>query len=147
MLEIGALTREDVAAAAEIERELRTAWSEEAIAGCLADGAIRYITAKKEGRVVGVCSFVASVDAQIINIAVAGEHRGGGVGKALMSAAQDTAMQRGAASLTLEAQENTAAVGFYEHLGFTINAKRKNFYGEGKDAVCMIKFIKPKEYR
>jgi ribosomal protein S18 acetylase RimI-like enzyme len=67
----------------------------------------------------GVSTFKARPLLNIHDIAVAASHRGRGVGRALLAAAEALARERGCCKLTLEALEgNVGAIGLYRSVGF-----------------------------
>lgn len=68
-------------------------------------------------------------DVQINNVAVRPDHRGLGLGEAMMRYAIAKVRAAGAGFVTLEVrQSNTAAVTLYKKLGFEILGTRKNYY-------------------
>lgn len=68
---------------------------------------------------VGLSTFRARPLLNIHDLAVLPSHRGRGIGKALLVAAEDHALQRGCCKLTLEVQDdNTRARTLYERFGF-----------------------------
>ena len=134
---------DEIAAACAVERaNLCTAWSEAAIKECEKSDSIRYLVAK-DGGVVGICSFALVFgEGQLINIAVAKTYQRSGIGSMLLEAAIKMAADNEAEQLSLEVEaDNTKAIDFYKKHQFVIAGTRKSFYGEGRDAVCMIKSI------
>lgn len=76
-------------------------------------------------------------DAHITTLAVAPEARGRQLGKRLMVALVDQALDVGAKHLTLEVRlSNSSARGLYELFGFAPVGKRKNYYKD-EDALVM----------
>jgi ribosomal-protein-alanine N-acetyltransferase len=68
-------------------------------------------------------------EAYITNIAVFGEYRKAGIGRALLRSACDGAKSRGCEFITLEVREsNTPAISLYQSEGFEMAGIRKNFY-------------------
>lgn len=68
-------------------------------------------------------------DVQINNVAVHPDHRGFGLGEAMMRYAIAKVRSAGAGFISLEVrQSNTAAVTLYKKLGFEILGTRKNYY-------------------
>lgn len=68
-------------------------------------------------------------DVQINNVAVHPDHRGLGLGEAMMRYAIARVRAAGAGFVTLEVrQSNTAAVTLYKKLGFEILGARKHYY-------------------
>jgi len=97
-----------------------------------AGGSTGYLAAVADGRVVGSVtirlfpepsagSMVASVKSAEIGIAVLEEARGRGFGTALMTAAENWAVERGARLVVLDTSaRNTDAVRLYERLGYEV---------------------------
>jgi len=80
---------------------------------------------------------VVDEDAHITTLAVAPEARGKQLGKRLMLALVDQALDAGARHLTLEVRlSNSSALGLYELFGFSPVGKRKNYYKD-EDALVM----------
>jgi len=82
-------------------------------------------------------------EGHISNIAVAKAHRRAGVGKLLLQALINEAMQREMIALTLEVRiGNQAAINLYEKFGFVTEGHRKNYYSSPtEDALIMWKHI------
>jgi [ribosomal protein S18]-alanine N-acetyltransferase len=77
---------------------------------------------------------VAASEAEILTLAVRPDRRRHGSGAALVCAAADEAMVRGAGHIFLEvALGNTAARALYTGLGFVIVGQRKGYYASGPD--------------
>ena len=75
-------------------------------------------------------------EAEIGNICVLPGYRGRGVGKALLNALMDELKSRGVTVVFLEVEsDNSNAVALYEKGGFVQYNTRKNYYGEGSDAM------------
>jgi GNAT superfamily N-acetyltransferase len=67
----------------------------------------------------GFSTFRARPVLNIHDLAVLPQHRGGGVGKSLLAAAEERARRRGCCRLTLEVQDdNPRARALYERFGF-----------------------------
>lgn len=80
----------------------------------------------------------AADEAEILTLAVAPLVRRNGAGRALVEAAAQTAMARGAESLFLEvASDSAAALALYAATGFEPAGLRKGYYPGGADAVVM----------
>lgn len=65
---------------------------------------------------------------ELLLIAVAPGHRGGGLGAALLHRLSDAAAQRGAERLFLEMRDNNPARGLYERHGFAPIGRRREYY-------------------
>lgn len=102
--------------------------------------------AEIDGKVAGyVCLMSLFEEAQILDIAVAAEQRGRGVGRLLMEKALAVAREKGAEIMALEVRESgTAAIGLYRALGFRQVGIRANYYESRENAVLMEIPIKEK---
>lgn len=98
------------------------------------------------GKIAGyVCLMSLFEEAQILDIAVAADRRGSGIGRLLMKKAFDVALEKGAEVMALEVRESSApAIGLYQELGFRRVGIRANYYERRENAVLMEKTIKEK---
>ncbi len=98
-----------------------------------------------EGKVVGFALFWHVVDEiHLLNIAVAPEHRGRGLGRALLADLVAHGREKGAVKVLLEVRVgNAAAIGLYEAFGFERLGVRKRYYDDGEDAVDMLLALGP----
>jgi len=72
---------------------------------------------------------IAADEAEIITIAVDPAHRGQRIGEALVAGAVAQARAFGASKLILEvAEDNVAAIGLYERMGFSTAGRRPAYY-------------------
>lgn len=140
------MTAKDIPAVAELERRsFRIPWSEQALAGELAEGhAARYLVleegAGESAAIVAYGGYWKIVDeAHITNLAVEPELRGRGLGRRLVRSMMESAAAEGCHRATLEVRaSNTAARRLYESLGFEGVAVRKAYYADnGEDAIIM----------
>lgn len=97
--------------------------------------------AELDGIIAGyVCLMSLFEEAQILNIAVAPEHRGMGVARMLMDYAVSVAQEKDAELLALEVRaSNIAAITLYERCGFVRTGLRHKYYEGRDDAVLMEK--------
>ena len=87
---------------------------------------------------VGVSTLAPDSDLQ--TLAIDPGHQGSGCGRALLEAAIDVAVERGASSMILEVRsDNHSALGLYENCGFEAIATRSRYYPDGGNAVIMRK--------
>ena len=100
--------------------------------------------AECDGAIAGyVCLMSLFEEAQILDIAVAFDQRGRGVGRLLMEKALAVAHEKGTEIMALEVRESgAAAIGLYQALGFRWVGIRANYYGASENAVLMEKTIK-----
>ena len=78
--------------------------------------------------------------AEITNIAVTPNAQRQGLGEKTLNILLDVCRERGLAAVNLEVRENNAAaVGLYEKLGFEAVGRRKKYYNNKYDAILMTK--------
>ena len=141
-LKIAKLTEEFVTSAAALESEcLKTAWSEKSIGECIGNSSIRYLVATIGKELAGTCSFcLVFGEGQLINLAVGKNFRRHKIGSGLLEAAINEAIGENAEIFVLEVEpDNDAAISLYSSFGFEVSGRRKSFYPDGSDALCMIK--------
>ena len=79
-------------------------------------------------------------ESNIGNIVTHKEYRGKGIATELFEALLTELKAQGIKKLFLEVEhDNTPAIGLYEKLGFSNYGYRRDYYGQGKDAVLMSK--------
>ena len=106
-------------------------WSRGALAEELSNPAAHFLTAlDQNGQVLGYLGLTWVLDqGDIANVAVFPQHRGKGVGRALLQAQLDWAKSRGLRTLTLEVRpSNAPALALYRRFGFEEAGRRRNFY-------------------
>ncbi len=100
------------------------------------------LVAESEGRVAGYVMAWGQDRLHLVNIAVAPESRGKGLGRKLMAAAEEFGRSIGAGLLWLEVREsNRSARSFYQSLGLVPVRVRKQYYSNGEDAIIMKREI------
>ena len=74
-------------------------------------------------------------------VAVAPEHRGNGVGRALIQRAERLLRRQGLHLVSLYVRESSSAVGFYERLGYATEARVERYYGhpDPEDALMLLR--------
>ena len=77
----------------------------------------------------------------IAMVAVAPEHRGNGVGRALVTRAERLLRRQGLRLVSLYVRESSSAVGFYERLGYATEARVERYYGhpDPEDALMLLR--------
>ncbi len=74
----------------------------------------------------------------VVSVAVLEEHRGKGIGKALMLEGINGAMLRKSDEIYLEVRvSNDAAINMYQKLNFQIKSRLRSYYRDGEDAYLM----------
>jgi ribosomal-protein-alanine N-acetyltransferase len=91
---------------------------------------------------------VAADEAELLTIAVLPEHRGAGLGRALLTAFEAQAARAGARIAHLEvAADNHAAHALYIRQGYAETGRRKGYYrqpdGHRTDALTMARALLP----
>ncbi len=111
-------------------------WSASAFHGSLLSMGAVGLLAEDGAETLGLALVSTSGDdAEILTIAVAPDAQRGGVGRALMRAAEAQALSRGARAIFLDvAADNIAARALYDGLGYKAVGQRKAYYSAGRDA-------------
>jgi ribosomal-protein-alanine N-acetyltransferase len=97
---------------------------------------------ESEGEVAGYAVMMSVLDeAHLLNISIAGERQGQGLGRALLNHLVDTARRHGATMMFLEVRpSNKNAIALYESMGFNEFSIRKGYYpahNGREDAILM----------
>lgn len=103
------------------------------------DKKVGVVARTAEGEVVGYCgaSFVID-EAEVGNLCVAGKYRREGIAKKVMAGVFERLKEKGVKTLFLEVnKENMPALKLYEMLGFETYGSRKDYYGQGQDALLL----------
>jgi ribosomal-protein-alanine N-acetyltransferase len=74
----------------------------------------------------------------VVSVAVLEQHRGKGIGKALMLEGINGVISRKSDEIYLEVRiSNTQAIRMYQKLGFQIKSRLRSYYRDGEDAYLM----------
>jgi ribosomal-protein-alanine acetyltransferase len=126
------------------------AWPEDAMRRELDSAQTYYLVAVDDSRPGSIDAYAGLLagrgtgEGDIQTIAVAPEHRGTGLGRALMHTLIDEARRRGAERLFLEVRaDNPVARSLYGSLGFAEVGVRPRYYRHGIDAVVMRLDVPP----
>ena len=126
-------TQADVPAIVEIERtSVADPWSEETFRDLLRLRQAIFLVAT-EGLPESVCGYVIAAivtdEAEVLNLAVAGQSRRRGLGGRLLDAGLGMIRERGAREVFLEVREsNAAAIALYNSRGFAALSRRARYY-------------------
>ena len=95
-------------------------------------------------KLIGYIGFLVVVDeCQINNVAVHPDYRRKGMGKEMVGNVIRQTEEEGIKFWLLEVRANNeAAIMLYEGFGFVNVGLRRNYYGEGEDAILMTREIK-----
>jgi ribosomal-protein-alanine N-acetyltransferase len=126
-------TRGDLGVIAGIEAaSFADPWSEAEFASMLEAGHTIFLVAeagKKSGIVGYVIAMAVLEQAEILNVAVAPDHRGAGLGGGMLDAALLEVERRGAEWVFLEVRvSNASARALYTSRGFVEVSRRKDYY-------------------
>lgn len=142
-VEIRRLQEEDIEALAEIEAQtFSMPWSGKAFRELLTNPYCLYLVALANGKIVGGAGYTDLCgDANIDNVVVAEDHRGLGIGQALLQELIAVGEARQITAFTLEVRvSNKAAIHIYEKAGFHSEGIRPGFYEKPReDAMIMWK--------
>lgn len=139
------ITAEHISQIALLEKEcFSQPWSESALAEELANENSHFLVAVSDSVLgyIGVQEICG--EAYITNVAVFGNYRKSGIGRALLRAACDGAKSRDCEFITLEVRESNApAIALYESENFEKAGIRKNFYSSPtENGVIYTKYFK-----
>ena len=140
MIEIVRMSREHLCEVAQIEQLcFSDPWSVESLELMLGEQATGLV-AIEDGKLLGYVGMICVLDeGQIINVATHPDARRRGVGRALMSAIEQLAKDKGIVFLSLEVREsNSAARSLYSSLGWVECGIRKNFYSKPTENACVM---------
>jgi len=74
----------------------------------------------------------------VVSVAVLDQHRGKGIGKALVLEGINGVLSRKSDEIYLEVRvSNTQAIRIYQRLGFQIKSRLRSYYRDGEDAYLM----------
>ena len=92
--------------------------------------------------IAGYISFIISGrhnTGRIYSIAVASDHRGGGIADVLMDKTIEHANENNLNAIFLEVRtDNTAAIQLYKKKGFTMHTIKQQYYSDGAPAYSMV---------
>ncbi|MDW7726532.1 MAG: N-acetyltransferase [Candidatus Methanoperedens sp.] len=88
-----------------------------------------------------VCLLMRNKTAVVYSIAVSEKHRGNGLGRKLLEAAERQACKEMALIIRLEVSCTNRAVNLYKKHGYSKTGIIKDYYGAGADAFSMFKQV------
>ena len=116
-------------------------WTRDSIEALINDDNKVALKASDDDKLIGYvgASYVLD-EAEIGNICVLPGYRGQGVGRKLFDELTKYLKESGINVIFLEVEsDNAPAIALYERQGFTKYNARKNYYGEGRDALLYKK--------
>lgn len=132
------------AVAALEQRCFSAPWSAQSIAAETDNPLSRFLVAVAGSSVAGyIGAQEIAEECYITNLAVAPEYRRKGIARALLTAAEKGARERGCSFITLEVRpSNAPAIALYSQNGFTVAGERRGFYTKpDEDALIMTKYF------
>lgn len=141
-MEILYMTAEHVTAVAQLEAIcFSDPWSEASVAGELENPLSLWLVAVEDGQVIGYVGSQAVLDAaDIMNVAIAPEHRRKGIARLLLLQLEEEMRQKDVASLTLEVRaSNLPAQALYEELGYREVGRRPNYYRKPREDALILR--------
>lgn len=113
-------------------------WSEKLLRSCIGGRYFNAGISVGEALVGFYIAEQAGPDITLMEICVHPQHQGQGLSKLLMKDLLAQSQQRNAEAIFLEVRKsNLAAIGLYQHFGFTKSGIRKGYYSDGEDAQLM----------
>lgn len=141
MVEIAAATSADLDAINDIElQSFPNPWPQEAFRAELSHAWAHVDVARLHGRVIGFCNYwLVPPELHLHVIATRPDHRGRGVGSALIRHVLDTAAREGCGLAMLDVRaSNAAAIRLYQRAGFaTVHIRSRYYSDNGEDALVM----------
>ena len=132
---------EDAPSLAALEKDSQNhrPWTLSMFHAALVDPLYVFLTDERGGAIAGFgCVKCAGDEGELDYIAVAESMRRQGVADGLLTALTAAVRAQGVQTIFLEVGvHNAPAVALYQKHGFTRLSVRKNYYGEGKDALVM----------
>ena len=134
---------EDILKISEIEKECfpKEPWSFKALVSSFESETFIGLLAEDDGEIAGYGGVTVAADsADIDNIAVTEQYRGGGVGTDILNDLCAAAKEKGAVKVFLEVRvSNSPAMSMYLKNGFKGVYARTRYYTDGEDCLVMVK--------
>lgn len=146
-MQIREMTLTDAPAVAELEKLcFSDPWSEKSIAAEVNNPLSYWLVAEDAGKVCGYVGSQSVLDAaDMMNLAVAPEHRRKGVGEALVDALTQHLFHNNVIALLLEVRvSNAPAIALYQKMGFEqVGCRPKYYRNPREDALILRKELRP----
>ena len=134
---------EDILKISQLEKEIFSseAWNYKTLATTFDMPAFIGVLCEDGGEIVGYGGVTVAADsADIGNIAVAENYRGGGIGTTILQKLCERAKKKGAEKVYLEVRvSNSSAMKMYLKCGFVGAYARTRYYPDGEDCLVMVK--------
>ena len=133
---------EHIPAVAQLEKiNFSLPWSENVLHSELSNPLSLWLVALDKDKTIGyVGAQIVPDEADMMNLAVDGDYRRMGIGKALVVELISRLQSRAVHSLTLEVRvSNLPAINLYESLGFVIVGRRPGYYQKPKEDAFILR--------
>jgi ribosomal-protein-alanine N-acetyltransferase len=140
----------DVERVAELELTCFTSdpWPRKSFESFIDRAGVTFIVAEDSAREKGIVGYAVLIrvadEAELLNLAVAGDSRRGGIGSSLLQGLLEAASRDGVTTVYLEVREsNAAARGLYAAHGFVEVGRRRGYYQRPTEDALILQRVGP----
>lgn len=140
----------DVERVAELELTCFTSdpWPRQSFESFIDRAGVTFIVAEDPGREEGIVGYAVLIrvaeEAELLNLAVSGGARRGGIGSSLLRSLLEVAARDGVTMVYLEVREsNAAARGLYAAHGFVEVGRRRRYYQRPEEDALILQRVGP----
>lgn len=140
----------DIERVAELELSCFTSdpWPRQSFESFIDRAGVTFIVAEDPGREEGIVGYAVLIqvaeEAELLNLAVAGNSRRGGIGSSLLRSLLEVAARDGITTVYLEVREsNSAARGLYAAHGFVEVGRRRGYYQRPTEDALILQKVGP----
>jgi ribosomal-protein-alanine N-acetyltransferase len=140
----------DVEQVAEMELACFTSdpWPRQSFESFIDRAGVTFIVAEDPGREKGIVGYAVLIhvadEAELLNLAVAGDARRSGIGSSLLRSLLEAAARDGIRTVYLEVREsNSAARGLYAAHGFAEVGRRRGYYQRPAEDALILQRVGP----
>ncbi|MEX1185105.1 MAG: ribosomal protein S18-alanine N-acetyltransferase [Gemmatimonadaceae bacterium] len=140
----------DVERVAELELTCFTSdpWPRQSFESFIDRAGVTFIVAEDPGREEGIVGYAVLIrvaeEAELLNLAVAGDSRRSGIGSSLLRSLLEVAARDGVTMVYLEVREsNAAARGLYAAHGFVEVGRRRRYYQRPEEDALILQRVRP----
>jgi ribosomal-protein-alanine N-acetyltransferase len=140
----------DIEQVAELELTCFTSdpWPRQSFESFIDRAGVTFIVADDPGREAGIVGYAVLIqvadEAELLNLAVAGDARRSGIGSSLLQSLLEAAARDGIRTVYLEVREsNAAARGLYAAHGFAEVGRRRGYYQRPTEDALILQRVRP----